>query len=117
MIAYMSTEMSHREVAPGKVLITLSGKIMMGAGGDEIVPLVEELLRQGNRILIFDISEVKALDSTGVGHFIVSFNKAAAAGGEMRIAGATGHVFQTFHVSLLDQIFPFFGNAEEAVAA
>jgi anti-sigma B factor antagonist len=112
----MTTEMSHREVAPGKVLITLSGKIMMGAGGSEIVPLVEELLREGKRIIVFDITGVKALDSTGVGHFIVSFNKAAALGGEMRIAGATGHVFQTFHVSLLDQIFPFFSTPEEALA-
>src|SRR5579872_7393038 len=113
----MATEMSHREVTPGKVLITLAGKIMMGAGGNEIVPLVEDLLRQGKRIIIFDISSVKALDSTGVGHFIVSFNKTVAVGGEMRMAGATGHVFQTFHVSLLDQIFPFFGNADEALAA
>ena len=106
--------MSHREVAPGKVLITLAGKIMMGAGGDEIVPLVEDLLRQGKRIIIFDISGVKALDSTGVGHFIVSFNKTVAAGGEMRMAGATGHVFQTFHVSLLDTVFRFFPTVEEA---
>lgn len=113
----MTTEMSHREVAPGKVLITLSGKIMMGHGGDGIVPLVEELLREGKRIIIFDISGVKALDSTGVGHFIVSFNKIAALEGEMRMAGATGHVFQTFHVSLLDTIFPFFASAEEATSA
>lgn len=113
----MTTEMSHREVAPGKVLITLSGKIMMGHGGEQIVPLVETLLREGKRIIIFDISEVKALDSTGVGHFIVSFNKIAAMEGEMRMAGATGHVFQTFHVSLLDTIFPFYASAEEAAAA
>jgi len=100
------------------VLITLSGKIMMGAaGGDRIVPLIDELLREGKRIVIFDMSGVQALDSTGVGHFIVSFNKIAALEGEMRMAGATGHVFQTFHVSLLDQIFPFFASVEEAAAA
>lgn len=113
----MTTEMSQREVGPGKVLITLSGKIMMGHGGGEIVPLVEALLREGKRIIIFDIAGVKALDSTGMGHFIVSYNKIAAAEGEMRIAGATGHVFQTFHVSLLDTIFPFFANADDAAAA
>lgn len=110
----MTTDISHQEVAPGKVVITLAGKIMMGAGGDQIVPLVDDLMREGKRIIIFDLSGVTALDSTGVGHFIVSFNKLATAGGEMRMAGATGHVFQTFHVSLLDQIFPFFPTAEEA---
>lgn len=112
----MTTDISHEEVAPGKVLITLTGKIMMGAGGDQIVPLVEDLMRDGKRIIIFDLSGVTALDSTGVGHFIVSFNKLVAVGGEMRMAGATGHVFQTFHVSLLDQIFPFFPTAEAAAA-
>ena len=110
----MTTDISHAEVAPGKVVITLTGKIMMGAGGDQIVPLVEDLMRDGKRIIIFDLSGVTALDSTGVGHFIVSFNKLVAVGGEMRMAGATGHVFQTFHVSLLDQIFPFFATPEEA---
>jgi len=110
----MTTDISHAEVAPGKVVITLTGKIMMGAGGDQIVPLVEDLMKDGKRIIIFDLSGVTALDSTGVGHFIVSFNKLVAVGGEMRMAGATGHVFQTFHVSLLDQIFPFFSTAEEA---
>ena len=113
----MSTEMTQQEVAPGKVLITLTGKIMMGAGGSQIVPTVEELLKKGVRVIVFDIAGVTALDSTGVGHFIVSFNKIAAAGGEMRMAGATGHVFQTFHVSLLDQIFPFYDTAAAAVAA
>jgi anti-anti-sigma factor len=112
----MTTDISHVEVAPGKIVITLTGKIMMGAGGDQIVPLVEDLMRDGKRIIIFDLSGVTALDSTGVGHFIVSFNKLVAVGGEMRMAGATGHVFQTFHVSLLDQIFPFFPTAEAAAA-
>ena len=113
----MTTDMTQQEVAPGKVLITLTGKIMMGAGGGQIVETVDELMKQGVRIVVFDMSGVTALDSTGVGYFIVSFNKLAAAGGEMRMAGATGHVFQTFHVSLLDQIFPFFENAGAAVAA
>lgn len=112
----MTTEMTQREVAPGKVLITLAGKIMMGAGGAEIVPTVDSLLKEGKRVIVFDLSAVTALDSTGVGHFIVSFNKITALGGEMRMVGATGHVFQTFHVSLLDQIFPFYATVDEAVA-
>lgn len=107
-------EISHAEVAPGRVAITLSGKLMVGGDGGRVVELVETLLRGGTRIFIFDISGVTAMDSTGVGHFISSFNKIMGAGGEMRMAGATGHVFHTFHVSLLDQVFPFFPSVEEA---
>jgi hypothetical protein len=32
----------------------------------------------------------------------------------MRMAGATGHLFQSFHVSMLDQVFPFYPSVEEA---
>ena len=34
----------------------------------------------------------------------------------MRMAGATGHIFNIFHVSLLDTVIPFFGSLEEAQA-
>jgi anti-sigma B factor antagonist len=108
-------EFSHREVVPGKVCVTLSGKLMVGAEGHRIVTLVEELLAEGKRSFIFDLSGVTVIDSTGVGHFISSFNKIMAAEGEMRMAGATGHVFHTFHVSLLDQVFPFYPTVDDAV--
>ena len=107
-------EISHTEVAPGKVAITLAGKLMIGGDGNRIVELVQTLLAQGKRVIIFDLGGITILDSTGVGHFISSFNKIMGAGGEMRMANATGHVFQTFHVSLLDQVFRFFPTVEDA---
>jgi len=107
-------EISHSEVAPGKVAVTLAGKLTIGGDGGRMVELVQTLLAAGKRIIIFDLSGITLIDSTGVGHFISSFNKIMAAGGEMRMAAATGHVFHTFHVSLLDQIFPFFPSVEDA---
>jgi anti-anti-sigma factor len=110
----MPFEITHQEIAPGKVVIALAGKLMVGHDGEPIVPLVEDLLREGKRIIIFDLSTVTVIDSTGIGRFIASYNKITAAGGEMRMAGATGHILQSFRVSLLDQVFPFFSNVEDA---
>ena len=111
----MPLEISHKEVAPATVVVTLAGKLMLGADGEDIPAMVEEFLRDGKRTIVFDLSGVTVIDSTGIGRFIASYNKIAAVGGEMRMAGATGHLFQSFHVSLLDQVFPFFESAEEAV--
>jgi anti-sigma B factor antagonist len=113
----MLMEMSHTEVAPGVVAVTLTGKLMMGQESERIVTLVDELMRAGKRIVIFDMAGVAAIDSTGVGRFISTYNKLAAVGGEMRMAGATGHVFQTFHVSLLDKVFRFFPTVDDAAKA
>ena len=112
----MPLEISHKEVAPGTVVVTLAGKLMLGPLGEEIVTLVDGLLRKGDRTIIFDLSGVTVIDSTGIGRFIASYNKIVAAGGEMRMAGATGHLFHSFKVSLLDQVFPFFPTVEAAVA-
>ncbi len=109
--------MLFEEIAPGTVVVPLSGKLMLGQGGGQIVGMVEDLLRQGKRIFIFDLSGVAAIDSTGIGHFIASFNKIMGAGGDMRMAGATGHVLESFKVSLLDTVFPFFPSVEAARAA
>jgi anti-anti-sigma factor len=111
----MSLEISHKEVAPGVVLVTLAGKLMLGSDGADIPDIVDGFLREGKKIVIFDLAGVTTIDSTGIGRFIASFNKIVNAGGEMRMAGATGHLFQSFHISLLDQVFPFFDTAEDAV--
>jgi len=107
-------EISHREIAPGAIVVTVAGKVMMGTPSEQIVTLVEDLLRKDKRTIIFDIAGVTKIDSTGIGRFISSYNKIAAAGGEMRMAGATGTLRQAFHVSLLDTVFRFYPDVEAA---
>jgi anti-anti-sigma factor len=113
----MLMEISHSQIAPGTAVVKLSGKVMMGQESEQIVNLVEQLLSAGTKTIIFDMAGVSHIDSTGVGRFISSYNKAASAGGEVRMAAATGHLFQVFHVSLLDTVFRFFPTVEEARTA
>ena len=108
-------EIAHREVASQTVVITLTGKFMLGDDGDKIVRMVEEKLTEGVRKIIFDLTGVTVIDSTGIGRFIACFNKIMAAGGEMRMAGATGHVMQSFRISLLDKVFSFYPSLEAAL--
>ncbi len=111
----MPLEISHREAAPGVVVVTLAGKLMLGSDGADIPEVVDRYLREGKRTFVFDLSGITTIDSTGIGRFIAAYNKIATAGGEMRMAGASGHLFHSFHVSLLDQVFPFFETADEAI--
>jgi anti-anti-sigma factor len=109
-------EIAHREVSAGTVVFTLTGKFMLGPEGDHVVGLVEQQLAAGTRKFIFDLSGVTVIDSTGIGRFISSFNKIMAAGGDMRMAGASGHVMQSFKVSLLDKVFTFYPTLEQALS-
>ncbi len=107
-------EISHKESAPGAVVITLAGKVMMGPESEKILSLVDALLAEGKRTIVFDIAGVTHIDSTGIGRFISSYHRISAASGDMRMAGATGPLFQAFHVSLLDTVFRFYPDVESA---
>jgi len=108
-------EITHKEVAPRVTVVTITGRVMMGPASEPIVHEVEDVLRQGNRTIIFDLSGITGIDSTGIGRFISSFNKIHAAGCEMRMAGASGHVFDAFHMSLLDTVFSFYDTVDAAI--
>ena len=113
----MMMQISHAERAPGTVVVTLTGKVMVGTGSEQILRLVDDLLRDGKRIIVFDVAGVTHIDSTGIGRFISSYHKIGAAAAEMRMAGADGAFFQAFHVSQLDKVFRFFPDVEAACKA
>lgn len=110
-------EIIHHEAAPEMIVVTIAGKVMMGPESEQITTLVSDLLLDGKRIIVFDIARVTQIDSTGIGRFISSYNQVGAAGGEMRMAGATGSVFQAFHVCRLDTVFRFYSTLAEACNA
>jgi anti-sigma B factor antagonist len=114
MDASMALEIKTREMRPGVAAVEVAGRVMMGPDSEKIVAAVDQLLNKGYRTVIFDLSGISSIDSTGIGRFISSFNRIQAAGGEMRMANAGGHVFESFHVSLLDTVFPFYESVEAA---
>ena len=114
MVGFTSMEITHHEAAPDMVVVTIAGKVMMGPESEQITTLVSDLLREAKRVIIFDVANVTRIDSTGIGRFISSYNQVAAAGGEMRMAGTAGFVFQAFHVCRLDTVFRFYPTVDEA---
>jgi len=108
---------SHQNLAEGVAVITLSGRVALGPTSEQIVTVTENLLREGKRTIIFDLAGVTGIDSTGIGRFISSYQKIVAARGEMRMAAATGHLLDVFHVSQLDTVFPFYATLTDAAGA
>jgi len=109
--------LQHEEVEPGVVVITLSGKLMLGREGEQVVQLVVDLLGQGSRRIIFDIAGLTRVDSTGIGRFIASYNKIESVGAKMGIAAPTPHLRECFRATQLDRVFRFYDDLPAARAA
>lgn len=113
----MSLQIEHREMDSGVVVITLTGRVMLGETSTGIETLVKRLIGEGKNRVVFELGGVTHIDSTGIGRFISSLNKLRQAGGGLRMAGATGQVRDAFHVTRLDTIFNFDDDLESALKA
>ena len=113
----MSLQIEHREMDSGVVVITLTGRVMLGETSTGIETLVKRLIGEGKNRIVFELGGVTHIDSTGIGRFISSLNKLRQAGGGLRMAGATGQVRDAFHVTRLDTIFNFDDDLESALKA
>lgn len=74
-----------------------------------------ELIQQGHRAIVLNLSDVNFLDSTGLGA-IVSSLKRLDGQGVMVICGVHEMVMDVFRLTRMDRVFPIVASTEEALA-
>lgn len=97
-------------------VLEISGRITIGRDSKELEWAVEKLIAEGRKKVIFDLTGVSYIDSTGIGIVIMSASQVKNAGGELRAAGADGHVKQVLNMTKVDQIVALYPTTEAAVA-
>jgi anti-anti-sigma factor len=110
-----SLTINHQSLTDNVSVVSLSGRATLGSLSEQLVPVTERLLQEGRRIIILDLAGVTAIDSTGIGLVISTYNTVIGAQGQLRIAGAAGHLLDVFHASRLDTVFPLYATVEDAV--
>ena len=110
----MALVVEHRDIESETTIITIRGKLMLGQEVAQLEGLVLLLLKNGRKNLVFDLGGVTHIDSTGIGRFIDTYSRLGQAGGQIRLACATGAVRDAFRVTRLDTVFPFYPTVEAA---
>ena len=105
-----------KKAAGNAVVLHMTGRITLGRDCQQIESEVEELVRAKRTRIVFDLSQVKYMDSSGVGIMVMCSGKVKEAGGELRLAGATGVVGQTLQLTQMSVIVPTFATLAEALA-
>jgi len=112
----MSLAFDRKDLSSAATVFTVRGRMLVGPEFREFETLVDEISAGPRRCLIFDLSSLVQIDSTGMGLFISTHGKLAKTGGQLRLAGAHGAVQDAFHVTRLDTIFSFYPTADAAAA-
>jgi len=100
----MPLSIQTKHVEPEIVVLEMTGKITMGNDCREVEWTTNRLVGESRKKIIFDLSGVTHVDSTGIGIIVMVAAQMKKAGGGLRLAGANEHIEQVLRMTNVDQI-------------
>ncbi|MDR3626638.1 MAG: STAS domain-containing protein [Ignavibacteriaceae bacterium] len=96
-------------------VIQLIGNVMGGDDTKEFNELLHKLLDEGKKNAIVDLSEVKFMNSSGLGMLIGGLTTMKKGEGNLKLARTTDKIESLLVITKLSQIFESFETVDEAV--
>jgi len=99
------------------MVIALYGELVDRDECRELTQLLQTACDEGAANIIFDLSDLRIMNSTGLNILINSLTLARKSGGEVLICGVSKKINELFIITKLNTIFQVFDTEEEALAA
>ncbi len=99
----------------GAVVIELKGNVMGGDDTKDFNELLHKLVDEGKINVVIDLSEVKFMNSSGLGMLIGGLTTMKKANGTLKLARVTEKIESLLIITKLVTIFEFYETVDEAV--
>lgn len=97
------------------VIIELKGNVMGGDDTKDFNELLHKLIDEGKKQVVVDLSDVKFMNSSGIGMLISGLTTMKKAEGSMKLSGATDKIESLLVITKLITIFETFDDIEKAI--
>ena len=107
----------HVEVRKSKdvVIVDLSGKLLAGIGDEILRNVMNELLAEGWKKILLNLSEVSAIDSAGTGELVASLKISKRFGASLKLLNLHERVRKSLHLSALLPVFEVYDEESTAL--
>ncbi|MFY0607478.1 MAG: STAS domain-containing protein [Cyclobacteriaceae bacterium] len=95
--------------------ISISGDLIGENNGPQLVELVNDCLSKNAKHCFIDISEVRYINSSGIGVLITILTKFRNKGGELFLIKPSEHVQKLLIITKLEAIFNLVDSEEQAL--
>ena len=110
-------EIQTKQLPPDIVVLEITGRITIGRECKQLEWATDSLVREKQqKKIIFDLSGVTHIDSTGIGIIVMSAGQVKQAGGELRLAGANKHVEQVLTLTSVEKLVSSYPTLAEAAS-
>jgi anti-anti-sigma factor len=110
-------EIQTKQLPPDIVVLEIKGRITIGRECKQLEWATDSLIREKqHKKIIFDLSGVTHIDSTGIAIIVMSAGRAKQASGELRLAGANKHIEKVLKLTSIDKLVTWNPTVTEAAA-
>jgi anti-sigma B factor antagonist len=96
-------------------IIELKGSLIGGENAKLFRDKLYTLIKDGKKKVVVDMTDVKFVNSTGIGILISGYTTLKNAGGDLKLAHISDKVEGVLNITKLIQIFNIYYNVDEAV--
>ena len=96
-------------------VVRLRGSLTLGAPVDDLRQTLDHVLSAGDINLVLNLSEVRWIDSSGVGVLVKSLTTAKQAGGSLKLVNPSKPALQTLKMCSLLTLFDIYAEEPEAI--
>ena len=101
----------------GVEIISLQGKITIGAGDTQLREVISQALTDGKTNVLLDLSGVTTIDSSGIGELVGSYTTVTNRGGKLKLLHLPAKLNELLHVTQLITVFEVYENERDALAS
>jgi len=110
----LTVESIKNERAGEVSVVHLSGTTLDAGNAKEFKTQIARLLNPGARIVL-DMTELKFVDSSGLGAMVSTLRQVNGAGGDLRLSGLSKPVRALLELVRMHRVFGIYNSGEEAV--
>ena len=101
----------------GVTIVDLSGRITLDEGSAALRETVKQLIDQGQKRVLLNMSKVQFIDSSGIGELVSAFTSAREQGGELKLLNLSKKVHSLIQITKLQAVFDIRDDEAAAVQA
>jgi anti-sigma B factor antagonist len=98
-------------------ILDCSGKITLGEGTMSIRNSVRDILKNGQKNIVLNLSDINYIDSSGVGELVSTFTTVVNSGGQLKLLNLTKRIRELLTITKLLTVFETHDDEKAALAS
>lgn len=104
------------EVKDGVLVIYLEGNLLGEHTNGPVLELIKKNVEAGNKKVLFNLAEMKFINSTGLGMLLTAVSKTRNAGGELALCALPEQMKKLLQMTKLESVFNVKASEGEGIS-